>query len=46
VIGEMMERSLNAKVALDFAPDGLQWSASMPATNIVVEAQTGSETAS
>jgi PAS domain S-box-containing protein len=44
VIGEMIERSLNAKVALEFVPHGLEWSISIPATNLVIEAQTGSET--
>jgi two-component sensor histidine kinase/PAS domain-containing protein len=44
VIGEMIERSLNAKVALEFAAHGLEWSVSIPATNLVViEAKTGSE---
>jgi two-component sensor histidine kinase len=42
VIGEMLERSLNAKVALEFVPQGLEWSVSMPANHIVVDAQTGS----
>jgi two-component sensor histidine kinase len=44
VIGEMIERSLNAKVALEFATHGLEWSVSIPATNLVIEAQTGTET--
>jgi two-component sensor histidine kinase len=45
VIGEMIERSLNAKVALEFATHGLEWSASIPATNLVViEPKTLSET--
>jgi len=43
VIGEMIERSLNAKVALEFASHGLKWTVSIPATNVVIEAQTGSE---
>jgi len=43
VIGEMIERSLNAKVALEFATHGLEWSVSIPATNLVIEAQTGTE---
>ena len=43
VICEMIERSLNAKVVLEFATHGLVWSISMPATNLVIEAQTGSE---
>jgi two-component sensor histidine kinase/PAS domain-containing protein len=44
VIGEMIERSLNAKVALEFATHGLEWSVSMPATNLLIEAQDGTET--
>jgi hypothetical protein len=44
VIGEMIERSLNAKVALEFLTHGLEWSVSIPATNLVIEAQTGTET--
>lgn len=43
VIGEMIERSLNAKVALEFATHGLEWSVSMPAANLVAEAQTDAE---
>ena len=43
VIGEMIERSLNAKVTLEFVTQGLEWSVSIPATNLVIEAQTGSE---
>jgi PAS domain S-box-containing protein len=39
VIGEMVERSLGAKVAMEFAAEGLNWSASIPATNLVSEAQ-------
>jgi hypothetical protein len=38
VIGE------NAKVALEFVTHGLEWSVSIPATNLVIEAQTGTET--
>jgi two-component sensor histidine kinase len=38
VIGEMIERSLNAKVTLEFVTHGLEWSVSIPATNLVVEA--------
>jgi hypothetical protein len=38
VIGEMIERSLNAKVALEFATHGLEWSVSIPATNLMIEA--------
>src|SRR6202166_4280003 len=42
VIGEMIERSLNAKDAL---AHGIEWSASIPATNLVViEPKTLSET--
>ena len=41
VIGEMVERSLAAKVAMDFAAEGLNWSVSLPATNLVSEAQAG-----
>jgi two-component sensor histidine kinase len=44
VIGEMIERSLNARVALEFVTHGLEWSISIPATNLVIEAQAGSET--
>jgi two-component sensor histidine kinase len=45
VIGEMIERSLNAKVVLEFAKKGLEWSVSVPPTNLVViEPKTGSET--
>jgi two-component sensor histidine kinase len=45
VIGEMIERSLNAKVALEFATHGLEWSVSIPPTNLVViEPKIGSET--
>jgi hypothetical protein len=43
VIGEMIERSLNAKVVLEFVPRGLEWSISIPANNLVIEAQNGSE---
>jgi two-component sensor histidine kinase len=43
VIGEMIERSLNAKVVLEFMTEGLEWSVSIPATNVVIEAQTGNE---
>jgi two-component sensor histidine kinase len=41
VIGEMVERSLGAKVAMEFAPEGLNWSVWIPATNLVSEAQPG-----
>ena len=44
VIGEMIERSLNAKVTLDFATGGLDWSVSIPGANLVIETQTGTET--
>jgi len=37
VIGEMVERSLHAKVAMEFAAEGLNWSVSIPATNLVSE---------
>lgn len=43
VIGDMIERSLNAKVVLEFASRGLEWTVSIPATSVVMEAQTGSE---
>jgi PAS domain S-box-containing protein len=39
VIGEMVERSLNGKVAMEFAAKGLNWSVSIPAANLVSEAQ-------
>ena len=39
VIGEMVERSLNGKVAMEFATDGLKWSVSIPAANLVSEPQ-------
>lgn len=39
VIGEMVERSLDGKVAMEFAEQGLKWSVSIPATNLVSEAQ-------
>ena len=41
VISEMVERSLGAKVAMEFAAEGLSWSVSIPATNLVSEAQAG-----
>jgi PAS domain S-box-containing protein len=37
VIGEMVERSLNGKVAVEFAREGLKWRVSIPATNLVSE---------
>jgi two-component sensor histidine kinase len=43
VVGEMIERSLNARVALVFAPGGLEWSISIPASNVVIEAEAESE---
>jgi PAS domain S-box-containing protein len=39
VIGEMVERALNGKVAVDFAQQGLKWSVSIPDTNIVSDPQ-------
>jgi hypothetical protein len=39
VIGD--ERSLNGKVAIEFAAEGLNWSVSIPATNLVSETQAG-----
>jgi PAS domain S-box-containing protein len=39
VIGEMVERALNGKVAVDFAQEGLKWSVSIPATNVVSDPQ-------
>jgi hypothetical protein len=41
VIGEMMERSLNTKVTLEFGTSGLEWSVSIPAANLVAQGQTG-----
>ena len=38
VIGEMVERSLNGKVAVEFAVEGLKWSVSIPAINLVSDA--------
>lgn len=35
VIGEMVERSLNGKVAMEFAPEGMNWSVSIPVANLV-----------
>jgi PAS domain S-box-containing protein len=37
VIGEMVERSLNGKVAVEFASEGLKWRVSIPAANLVRE---------
>jgi two-component sensor histidine kinase len=42
VIGEMLERSLNAKVVVHFATQGLGWRASIPASHLVIAAQHGS----
>jgi two-component sensor histidine kinase len=41
VIGEMVERSLAGKVAVDFASAGLTWRAWIPAANLVDEAASG-----
>ncbi len=46
VISDMIERSLNAKVVLEFASRGLKWTVSIPATNLVIEAPTGSGSSS
>jgi PAS domain S-box-containing protein len=35
VIGEMVERSLNGKVVMEFAPEGMNWSVSIPVVNLV-----------
>jgi PAS domain S-box-containing protein len=35
VIGEMVERSLNGRVAMEFAAQGLRWSVAIPAINLV-----------
>jgi two-component system CheB/CheR fusion protein len=43
VIQEMIERSLNAKVILEFDPQGLKWSVTIPATNLANEARTVSD---
>jgi PAS domain S-box-containing protein len=37
VIGEMVERSLNGTVVMEFARDGLKWRVSIPAANLVSE---------
>jgi two-component sensor histidine kinase len=37
VIGEMVERSLGGKVAMEFATEGLKWRVSIPAVNLVSE---------
>ena len=39
VIVDMIERSLNGTVAVKFAVEGLKWSVSMPATNLVSDPQ-------
>jgi two-component sensor histidine kinase len=39
VIGEMVERSLSGRVAMEFAVEGLMWSVSIPATNLVTDRQ-------
>jgi PAS domain S-box-containing protein len=41
VIGEMVERSLGGKVAMEFASEGLRWSVVIPASNLVSEAPAG-----
>jgi two-component sensor histidine kinase len=41
VIGEMVERSLGAQVAIEFSADGLRWSAVIPASNLVSESPAG-----
>ncbi|MEA2899989.1 MAG: hypothetical protein QOJ84_5604 [Bradyrhizobium sp.] len=41
VIGEMVERSLGGKVAMQFAGEGLRWSVTIPASNLVSEAPAG-----
>lgn len=42
VIQEMIERSLNARVVLEFAPHGVKWSASLPATSAVIKSHSRS----
>jgi two-component sensor histidine kinase len=37
VIGEMVERSLSGKVAVEFASEELRWRVSIPAANLVSE---------
>ena len=39
VIGDMVERSLNGKVEMEFATDGLKWRVSIPAGNLVSDLQ-------
>jgi PAS domain S-box-containing protein len=41
VIGEMVERSLQGKVAMEFAREGLKWSVAIPAGNLVSEGEGG-----
>jgi PAS domain S-box-containing protein len=41
VIGEMVERSLGGKVAMEFAAEGLKWSVMIPAHNLVSEPPAG-----
>ncbi len=41
VIGEMVERSLGGKVAIEFASEGLKWRVALPASNLVEEAAAG-----
>jgi PAS domain S-box-containing protein len=41
VIGEMVERSLRGKVAMEFAAGGLNWCVSIPPSNLVSEVQAG-----
>lgn len=42
VVDDMIERSLNGKVAVEFAVSGLNWRVLIPAANLVAEEQTGS----
>jgi PAS domain S-box-containing protein len=39
VIVDMIERSLNGKVAVEFSVEGLKWSVAMPVTNLVGDPQ-------
>lgn len=43
VVGELIKRSLNAEVNLQFVEQGLEWSAAIPATNLLFEASDGTE---
>jgi two-component sensor histidine kinase len=45
VIHKMIERSLNATVALEFATQGLEWSVTIPETNLVIGAPAGKNSA-